>query len=149
MVAPKTRSARSTEPFGTTVRRFLDEEGLSIGNLVKRAKLLTDRPKGKSTVTQMMRGNANPSPEVMEMVAKGLHIEPEVFAEYRMWKIRKALNPAQPATNGRGGIGFEAAVGNLIALEQAGVEADLPIPAGVLADRQSGRARGPRRAGSS
>lgn len=139
------KPTKSTDPFGATVRRLLEENGGgSVSALVNRAREQTEHPKSKDAVSQMMRGATSPSAEVMEMVALGFGIEPEVFAEYRMWKVRKALNPAEPATKKRGGVGFETALRNLTALERTGARVDLPIPAGAVAGRQNKKGADPR-----
>lgn len=135
------RVTRSLEPFGTIVQQFLEEEDISLRELVRRGNETADEEdrRNVSNVHDQVTGKIPPSPAVMRLVASAVRVDPETFAEYRMWQTRRALNPRTPE---KGGVGFEVAVRNLQLLEQAAGAADQPIPAGLLADRQAGRAPG-------
>lgn len=129
---------RSNDPFPAAVTRLLEEQDISMREMVRRGE---DRSGGEdsrtvSAVHIVLQGKVAPAIGLMEFVARGLRVEPETFAEYRMWQARRLFDPTD------GEVGFDGALKNLTALEQGGAGADLPLPAGLIADRQVGRGNG-------
>jgi len=133
---------KSNKPFRETVHLLLEVEDISMREMVRRGENSSDDPRTMGAVQPVLAGRAEPSIGLMEFCAKALRIEPETFAEYRMWQARRLFDPTDED------VGFETALKNLEALERRAKKADLPLPAGWLADRQAGKGTGPRRAES-
>ena len=131
---------KSTKTFREAVALLLEMEDLSIRQMVKRGERHADEPRTMGAVQPVLAGRTEPSIGLIEYVAQALRVDPETFAEYRMWLARRLFDPSE--------IGFDAALKNLQALEQHGAEADLPLPAGEIAARIGRRGRPPGKAES-
>lgn len=134
---------KSNKPFRKAVFLLLDMEDISIREMIRRGEKRSDSPRTMGAVQPVLAGKAEPSIGLIEFVAEALRVDPETFAEYRMWQARRLFDPTDPDT------GFDKALKNLTALEQRGAGADLPLPAGAVADRISRRGRPPGKAASS
>lgn len=142
-------TTRRFQPFGFTVQQLLDEESITLSELVRRGHARADANdiRNVSVVHAQVTGKIPASPPVMRLMASALRIDVETFPEYRMWRIRQLLDPRSPDS---GGVGFEVALRNLKALERgatAGLES--PLPASEIAARQNPPGGDPRQAGSS
>jgi len=126
---------RSNRPFRETVAHLMEMSDISRRELVRRGKR-HERPMSLGAVNSVLRGDAKPSIGVIEFVAAALLIEPETFAEYRMWQARRLFDPTDDD------VGFDMALKNLQALEAVGEQADLPLDPGVVADRRGGKGNG-------
>ena len=77
----------STEPFGPTIERLMDETGTTYRGLAD----LTGLSAGY--LNHLVHGNRPvPSNEVMEALAAALGVEPEHFREYRLRVITERLD---------------------------------------------------------
>jgi hypothetical protein len=132
---------KSNRPFRETFQQLLDMQDVSLRSVVQRGIERSETPKALSSVYAVHRGEAEPGIEMLEFIADCLRVEPETFAEYRMFKARCLFDPGTD-------IGFDGALRNLQALEQAAGGVDQPLPAGSLADRQAGRGKRSGRAAS-
>lgn len=103
------------------------------------ARMLERDPKVQvhSVFSRLITGENRVHPKHMEAIASALHILPETFAEYRLWKVRREFDPEE--------VGWDRAITNLQRHERAeGAEDDLEPhdPADLLddPDEHEGRA---------
>src|SRR5918994_2436212 len=76
----------STEPFGPTIERLMDDRGRTYRNLAEKAGL------SAGYLNHLVHGNRPvPSNDVMETLARALGVEPEHFREYRLRVITDRL----------------------------------------------------------
>jgi transcriptional regulator with XRE-family HTH domain len=76
----------SEEPFGPTLVRLMDEEGVTYRSLAAKAGL------SAGYLNHLVHGNRPvPSNEVVEQIARSLDVEPEHFLEYRLRVITARL----------------------------------------------------------
>ena len=76
----------STEPFGATIERLMDETGTTYRGLAD----LTGLSAGY--LNHLVHGNRPvPSTDVMRALARALGVEPEYFREYRLRVITDRL----------------------------------------------------------
>ena len=85
------------------LRRLLDDHGATLRGVAKRTRELDEAGKGMNHtyISAVLNGREIPSPRSLELIARALDIDPEFFIEYRMGKLREAINPRV--------VGFEAA----------------------------------------
>jgi transcriptional regulator with XRE-family HTH domain len=77
----------STEPFGPTIERLMDERGTTYRSLAEKAGL------SAGYLNHLVHGNRPvPSNDVMETLARSLGVEPEHFREYRLRVITDRLD---------------------------------------------------------
>jgi len=127
---------RSNKKFQETVKELMNLADVSQRELVRRGSRHVDRPLTMGAVNPVLRGDADPSIGVMEFIAAALLVEPETFAEYRMWQARRLFDPTDEE------VGFDTALKNLQALEAVGEQADLPLAPGLVAGRRGGKGNG-------
>ena len=76
----------STEPFGPTIERLMDETGTTYRGLADRTGL------SAGYLNHLVHGNRPvPSNDVMKTLASALGVEPEHFREYRLRVITDRL----------------------------------------------------------
>jgi transcriptional regulator with XRE-family HTH domain len=76
----------SSEPFGPTVERLMNEAGLTYRSLGERTNL------SAGYLNHLVHGNRPvPSDDVIETLARALGVEPEHFREYRLRVISDRL----------------------------------------------------------
>jgi transcriptional regulator with XRE-family HTH domain len=76
----------STEPFGATIERLMDETGTTYRGLAERTGL------SAGYLNHLVHGNRPvPSNDVMQTLASALGVEPEHFREYRLRVITDRL----------------------------------------------------------
>jgi transcriptional regulator with XRE-family HTH domain len=76
----------STEPFGPTIERLMDETGTTYRGLAERTGL------SAGYLNHLVHGNRPvPSNHVMKTLASALGVEPEHFREYRLRVITDRL----------------------------------------------------------
>lgn len=103
---------RTTDkPFTESIRELMDERDWSIRELGRQVRSETGWG-ALSTIHFMVRGDMPPSMAGLENIAKALRIRPEFFAEYRLAKLREALDPEA--------VGFAAAVRTMNRLSAGG-----------------------------
>ena len=76
----------STDPFGPTVEKLMDETGVTYRALADKTKL------SAGYLNHLVHGNRPvPSNDVIETLSKALGVEPEHFREYRLRVITERL----------------------------------------------------------
>jgi transcriptional regulator with XRE-family HTH domain len=76
----------STEPFGSTIERLMDETGTTYRGLADKTGL------SAGYLNHLVHGNRPvPSNDVMQALAGALGVEPEHFREYRLRVITDRL----------------------------------------------------------
>jgi transcriptional regulator with XRE-family HTH domain len=76
----------SEEPFGTTIERLMDENGVTYRGLASKTDL------SAGYLNHLVHGNRPvPSNEVIARLAGALGVEPEHFVEYRLRVITERL----------------------------------------------------------
>jgi transcriptional regulator with XRE-family HTH domain len=76
----------STEPFGPTLERLMQEKGVTYRALAEQTKL------SAGYLNHLVHGNRPvPSDEIVQKLAKALGVEPEHFREYRLRLITQRL----------------------------------------------------------
>lgn len=82
----------SDEPFPKAILAALEERDWSIRKLHRATQ--AERGWGSlATIQALVGGSLKPSFEAMEHIARVLRIQPEYFAEYRLAKRRRELDP--------------------------------------------------------
>lgn len=109
---------KSNKPFPETVQSLLQLEGISRRELARRA-IAHGWKRDQSSIARLVSGEIAAQPEHLEAIAKTLLIQPETFAEYRLWKARSEYDPSV--------IGWEQAIKNLERWEGAVGLADPPL----------------------
>jgi len=80
------RKPFSKEPFGTTVERLMDEQGVTYRQLAARTGL------SAGYLNHLVHGNRPvPSNDVVKTLAGALGVEPEHFREFRLRSITERL----------------------------------------------------------
>ena len=76
----------STEPFGPTIERLMEENGVTYRGLAEKTGL------SAGYLNHLVHGNRPvPSDDVMRVLASALGVEPEHFREYRLRVITEKL----------------------------------------------------------
>ena len=76
----------STEPFGTTLERLMQEKGVTYRALADQTTL------SAGYLNHLVHGNRPlPSNQAIEALARGLDVEPDHFREYRLRLITQKL----------------------------------------------------------
>jgi len=94
-MARKRRLPDSKERFGRALARVLDgrEEYTTASGTVAWARFARELDFNYETLRQAVSGQRQPSIALMEAVADTLDIGPGYFAEYRLARLREALDP--------------------------------------------------------
>jgi len=83
---PRRRRQFSSEPFGPTIEKLMDDTGVTYRALAEKTKL------SAGYLNHLVHGNRPvPSDDVMRTLAKALGVEPEHFREYRLRRITQRL----------------------------------------------------------
>jgi transcriptional regulator with XRE-family HTH domain len=95
--------------FPEAIRRLREEAGISERELTG---LLTRHglDRSTSTMNRVYRGAEPVLPHHMEAIAAALGVEPETFAEYRLWQARRRFEPDE--------VGIDQAMRNLDKAEE-------------------------------
>ena len=90
----KTDSAGKRVPFAEVVTARKTELGLSYRTLSARTKELDPEGRGLSTayLVQLFKGNEDPIPRAIRLIAAALDLEPDDFLEYRLHLARAWLD---------------------------------------------------------
>jgi transcriptional regulator with XRE-family HTH domain len=87
----KLRVMKSTKPLPETLRSLMEMSEIGTNELGRRCQAKGwGSPSAISLVTQ---GQLKPSLAAIEGLARGLGVEPETFAEYRLGMARRKLDP--------------------------------------------------------
>lgn len=88
----------SRQPFAETLKTLMEVQGLSVRELAKKTgRSGSQGSLAHPTIGEMRRGLLSPSPAAIEVVARALGVEPETFAEYRLWRARNLFDPGRDA----------------------------------------------------
>lgn len=92
-----------SEPITVLLRRLATEQGRTYRDLAEQTRSLDKSGRGvtHSYIAGIASGREQPSPRSLELLAQALGVEPDVFAEYRLARLRVELDPKR--------VGFEAA----------------------------------------
>jgi hypothetical protein len=98
--------------FGTALRDFLIERGITTrlgspdwpGFAARLPEIHYE------TLRKAVAGDRPVAPKIIEGVAKELALDPEAFAEFRLWQVRRTFDPAE--------VGIQAALQNLARIER-------------------------------
>jgi transcriptional regulator with XRE-family HTH domain len=114
------------QPFREAVRALLNERGLTFRALAARTSEFDPGGSGLShSYLATLGAHDRPTLRAIEVVARGLDLEPTFFAEYRLGMVRRLFDEEQQ--------GLRDALANLEALREL-VDAQIPAPpAGRLA----------------
>ena len=84
----------SVRPFAETATARKQELGLSFRELARRTKEVDETGRGLSSayLVQLFKGNEDPVPRPMRLVAEALGMRPEDFIEYLLHEARHALD---------------------------------------------------------
>ncbi len=83
---PSRRRRFSSEPFGLTLEKLMDELGVSYRALAEKTKL------SAGYLNHIVHGNRPvPANDVIASIARALGVEPEHFREYRIRYITERL----------------------------------------------------------
>lgn len=87
--------APNQEPVTVVLRQLLDERGATLRGIASRTRELDETGKGMNHtyISAVLNGRESPSPRSLELIARALDISPEFFIEYRIEKLREAINP--------------------------------------------------------
>jgi len=98
-------NGKPIQPFAEVATARKQELGLSFRELARRTKDLDDTGRGLSSayLVQLFKGNEDPVPRPMRLVADALEMRPEDFIEYLLHEARHALDER---------VDFEQAVSN-------------------------------------
>jgi transcriptional regulator with XRE-family HTH domain len=101
----RSMNSESTEPFGDALRELMEARGLSYRALAEATRQLDGKGMTHAHINMLARGHDRPSMRAMELLARALGVEPEYFAEYRLARAMRELDPAE--------VGLEQALENL------------------------------------
>jgi len=124
-------NGNTEQPFADVVKARKEELGMSFRELSRATRELDEAGCGLSSgyLVQLFKGNEDPVPRAIELIAQALSLPAEDFVEYQLHEMRELLDER---------VDFERAVANLRALRAA----DAPK---LSRARDAVRARGRRR----
>lgn len=95
----------SNKPFGESLRVLMEKRGFSYRGLAQRTRELDGKGMTHAHINMLAKGHDRPSMRAMELIAEACEVEPDYFAEYRLAKAMRELDPTQ--------VGLERALENL------------------------------------
>ena len=98
-------SSESNQPFGDALRELMEARGLSYRALADATRQLDGKGMTHAHINMLARGHDRPSMRAMELLAEALGVNPDYFAEYRLARAMRQLDPAE--------VGLEQALDNL------------------------------------
>lgn len=96
---------QSDAPFGEALRNLMEDRGLSYRALSKATEDVDGKGLTHAHLNMLANGHDKPSLRAMELIAAATRIVPDYFAEYRLAKAVRDLDPEI--------VGFEQALRNL------------------------------------
>jgi hypothetical protein len=98
--------------FGTALRDLLIDRGVTtrLGNPDWPGFAAVLPEVHYETLRKAVTGDRPVAPKIIEAIAKNLGVDPEMFAEYRLWQLRCTFDPAQ--------VGVATAIQNLARWER-------------------------------
>lgn len=111
---------KSIAPFTETLASLMRMRDISGRELSRRIQAL-GHDRHHATLSRIYNGSSpliliaeeeqGHNPENLEAIARALHVPPETFAEYRLWRARSRFNPKA--------VGWGTAIRNLEVVEAA------------------------------
>ena len=98
-------SYESNKPFGDSLRQLMEERGLSYRGLAQLTRQLDGRGMTHAHINMLAKGHDRPSMRAMELIAQACGVDPDYFAEYRLARAMRELDPTE--------VGLEQALTNL------------------------------------
>jgi transcriptional regulator with XRE-family HTH domain len=98
-------SPQSNSPFGESLRSLMEERSFSYRALAQRTRELDGKGMTHAHINMLAKGHDRPSMRAMELIARACGVEPDYFAEYRLARAMRELDPTQ--------VGLEQALENL------------------------------------
>jgi transcriptional regulator with XRE-family HTH domain len=95
----------SDKPFGDALRDLMGELGLSYRALAEATREVDGRGMTHAHINMLANGHDRPSMRAMELIAEVCGVKPSYFAEYRLARAMRELDPAE--------VGLEQALENL------------------------------------
>ena len=126
-------SSESSQPFGDALRELMEARGLSYRALADATRQLDGKGMTHAHINMLARGHDRPSMRAMELLSKALGVKPDYFAEYRLARAMRELDPAE--------VGLEQALQNLnarLAGRRRGGARAQPAPARRARPRPTG-----------
>src|SRR5271166_2787064 len=105
-------NSESNRPFGESLRVLMDDQGFSYRGLAQRTRQLDGKGMTHAHINMLAKGHDRPSMRAMELIAEACGVEPDYFAEYRLAKAMRELDPTE--------VGLEQALENLNARLSSG-----------------------------
>src|SRR5437588_12572138 len=96
---------QSNNPFGDSLRLLMEEQGLSYRGLAQKTRALDGKGMTHAHINMLAKGHDRPSMRAMELIAEACGVEPGYFAEYRLARAMRQLDPTE--------VGLEQALENL------------------------------------
>jgi transcriptional regulator with XRE-family HTH domain len=98
-------SDTSNEPFGQALRALMEARGLSYRALAQEIRKFDGAGISHAHINMLANGHDKPSMRAMELIARACGVDPDYFAEYRLGRAMRELDPAE--------VGLEQALENL------------------------------------
>lgn len=102
---------KSNMPLGETVDLLLKLNDIRSRDELFRQVERHGWPTGRSSFYRLLNGEREFDVGLLEIVAEALQVDPETFAEYRLWRAKRPYEPRE--------VGFDTAMRNLSRLEEA------------------------------
>lgn len=98
-------TSESNRPFGESLRLLMEERGFSYRGLAQRTREMDGKGMTHAHINMLAKGHDRPSMRAMELIAQACGIQPEYFAEYRLARAMRELDPTE--------VGLDQALENL------------------------------------
>jgi transcriptional regulator with XRE-family HTH domain len=116
-------SPQSNRPFGESLRSLMEEHGFSYRALAQKTRELDGKGMTHAHINMLAKGHDRPSMRAMELIARACGVDPDYFAEYRLARAMRELDPTE--------VGLDQALENLnarLAGRRRGVARTQPTP---------------------
>ncbi|HLY48269.1 MAG TPA: helix-turn-helix transcriptional regulator [Solirubrobacteraceae bacterium] len=116
-------TSQSNKPFGESLRLLMEENDFSYRALAQRTRELDGRGMTHAHINMLAKGHDRPSMRAMELIAEACGVDPDYFAEYRLARAMRELDPSE--------VGLEQALENLnlrLAGRRRGAAREQPKP---------------------
>jgi len=126
-------TSQSNRPFGESLRLLMEKQGFSYRGLAQRTRELDGKGMTHAHINMLAKGHDRPSMRAMELIARACEVEPDYFAEYRLARAMRELDPTE--------VGLEQALENLnarLAGRRRGAARRQPTPDQAARPRPTG-----------
>ncbi len=98
-------ASESSEPFGKSLQELMKDRGLTYRGLAEAIRKFDRNGISHAHINMLANGHDKPSMRAMELIARACQVDPDYFAEYRLAKAMRELDPSE--------VGLEQALANL------------------------------------